>query len=78
MVTKGLITDSFLILHSNQIVRLEMEGGAKARIRGITMDWGLLKADELDEKDRPTGRVFTLYTDSNSFDFLKGLLKKKT
>lgn len=55
-----------------------MEGGAKAMIRGITMDWGLLKADELDEKDRPTGRIFTLYTDSNSFDFLKGLLKKKT
>lgn len=55
-----------------------MEGGAKARIRGITMDWGLLKADELDEKDIPTGRIFTLYTDSNSFDFLKGLLKKKT
>lgn len=42
------------------------------------MEWGLLKADELDEKDRPTGRVFTLYSDSNSFDFLKGLLKKKT
>lgn len=73
-----MITNSFFVLYSNQIVRLEMEGGAKARIRGITMEWGLLKADELDEKDRPTGRVFTLYTDSNSFDFLKGLLKKKT
>ncbi|KAL0635060.1 biotin holocarboxylase synthetase [Maublancomyces gigas] len=63
-------------LHSGQIVRLEMEGGVKARIRGITME-GLLKADELDEEDILTGRVFTLYTDSNSFDFLKGLLKKK-
>lgn len=71
------MADYFLVLHSGQIVRLEMEGGVKARIRGITME-GLLKADELDEKDTLTGRVFTLYTDSNSFDFLKGLLKKKT
>lgn len=73
-----MITNYFFVPYSNQIVRLEMEGGAKARIRGITMEWGLLKADELDEKDIPTGRVFTLYTDSNSFDFLKGLLRKKT
>ncbi|KAL7273035.1 biotin holocarboxylase synthetase [Rhizina undulata] len=65
-------------LHSNQIVRLEMEGGSRARIRGITMDFGLLRADEVDRDDRVTGRVFTLQSDNNSFDFLKGLLKKKT
>lgn len=68
----------FWVHRSNQVVRLEMENGAKARIRGITMDYGLLRADELDENDRQTGRVFTLQSDNNSFDFFKGLLKKKT
>ncbi|RPA96445.1 class II aaRS and biotin synthetase [Choiromyces venosus 120613-1] len=65
-------------LHSGQIVRLEMEGGRKARIRGITPDYGLLTADELDESDRLTGRSFTLQSDNNSFDFFKGLLRRKT
>ena len=62
----------------NQVVRLEMEGGAKACIKGITMDHGLLRAEELDYQDRSTGRVFTLQSDGNSFDFFNGLLKTKT
>lgn len=41
------------------------------------MDYGLLTADELDGEDRQTGKVFTLQSDNNSFDFFKGLLKKK-
>ncbi|KAI5292790.1 biotin holocarboxylase synthetase [Ascosphaera acerosa] len=65
-------------LHSDQIVTLESEGGARARIRGVTRDWGLLQAEELGWEDRPTGKVFTLQSDSNSFDFMKGLLKRKT
>ncbi|KAI5794409.1 biotin-protein ligase [Peziza echinospora] len=64
-------------MHSDQIVRLEMEGGAKARIRGITTDQGLLRADELDREGHATGRVFTLQSDGNSFDFFNGLLKTK-
>ena len=64
-------------LHTDQIVTLEQEGGARVRIKGITTDWGLLRADELGWEDRPTGKVFELQSDSNSFDFLKGLLKKK-
>ncbi|KAL8898918.1 MAG: hypothetical protein Q9207_006459 [Kuettlingeria erythrocarpa] len=64
-------------LHSEQIVTLEAEGGMRARIKGITTDWGLLKAEELGWEDRATGRVVTLQSDSNSFDFFKGLIKRK-
>jgi biotin--protein ligase len=66
-----------LWLHSQQIVTLETEGGARARVVGITRDWGLLKVEELGWEDQPTGRVWTLQADGNSFDFFKGLLKAK-
>lgn len=65
-------------LHSDQIVTLEMEGSARARVKGITRDWGLLVAEELGFEDRPTGRRWELQSDSNSFDFFKGLVKRKT
>ncbi|KAI5196385.1 biotin holocarboxylase synthetase [Aureobasidium subglaciale] len=65
-------------LHSGQIVTLEQEGGVRAKITGITGDWGLLVAEELGWEDRPTGRKWELQSDSNSFDFFKGLLKRKT
>lgn len=65
-------------LHMDQIVTLEAEGGARARIKGITRDYGLLIAEELGWEDRPTGKVWQLQSDSNSFDFFKGLLKRKT
>ena len=64
-------------LHSDQIVTLEAEGGARARIKGITNDWGLLVAEELGWEDRPTGKKWQLQSDSNSFDFFKGLVKRK-
>jgi biotin--protein ligase len=64
-------------LHTDQIVTLETEGGMKARIKGITRDWGLLLAEELGWQDRPTGKVVTLQSDSNSFDFFRGLVRRK-
>lgn len=64
-------------LHTNQIVTLESEGGVKARIKGITRDWGLLLAEELGYEERPTGKVVTLQSDSNSFDFFRGLVRRK-
>ncbi|KAL8897851.1 MAG: hypothetical protein Q9192_002385 [Flavoplaca navasiana] len=64
-------------LHTDQVVTLEAEGGIRARLTGITTDWGLLKAEELGWEDRPTGRILTLQSDSNSFDFFKGLIKRK-
>ena len=65
-------------LHSDQIVTLEAEGGARARIKGITRDFGLLAVEELGWQDRGTGKRWELQSDSNSFDFFKGLLRRKT
>ena len=64
-------------LHSDQVVTLEAEGGVKARIKGISREWGLLIAEELGWEDRPSGKVWMLQSDSNSFDFFKGLVKRK-
>ncbi|KAK4495830.1 hypothetical protein PRZ48_013098 [Zasmidium cellare] len=62
-------------LHTGQVVTLESEGGLKARIKGITRDWGLLVAEEVVE--RGVGRRVELQSDSNSFDFLRGLVRRK-
>jgi biotin--protein ligase len=64
-------------LHSDQIVTLEAEGGVRARIKGITRDWGLLVAEELGWEDQWTGKRWTLQSDSNSFDFFRGLVRRK-
>ncbi|OJJ46587.1 hypothetical protein ASPZODRAFT_16339 [Penicilliopsis zonata CBS 506.65] len=64
-------------LHMHQVVTLEEQGCAKARIKGITRDYGLLLAEELGWNDRPTGRIWQLQSDSNSFDFFRGLVKRK-
>jgi biotin--protein ligase len=66
-----------LWLHSDQIITLEAEGGVRARVLGITRDWGFLRVQELGWEDRPTGKIIELQTDSNSFDFFKGLVKRK-
>lgn len=64
-------------LHSGQVVTLEAEGGATARVVGITRDWGLLRAMEVGPDGRDTGRTWALQSDENSFDFWKGLVKRK-
>ncbi|AEO59119.1 hypothetical protein MYCTH_2119403 [Thermothelomyces thermophilus ATCC 42464] len=69
-------------LHTNQIVTLEAEGGVKARVVGITRDWGMLMAEEVADNGingalRSTGKVWALQSDENSFDFWKGLVKRK-
>lgn len=64
-------------LHSGQEITLEAEGGVRARVVGITRDWGLLRVQELSLDGRLTGRVWALQSDENSFDFWKGLVKRK-
>lgn len=64
-------------LHSDQVITLEAEGGAKARVRGVTADWGMLEVAELGWDGRETGRVWELQSDENSFDFWKGLVRRK-
>jgi biotin---protein ligase len=49
----------------------------RARVMGISRDWGLLRVEELGWEDRGTGRVWELQSDSNSFDFFRGLVKRK-
>lgn len=63
-------------LHSEQIVTLE-DTGVRARILGIERNWGLMRAEELGWEDRPTGKIIELQSDSNSFDFFRGLLRRK-
>ncbi|KJZ78569.1 hypothetical protein HIM_01960 [Hirsutella minnesotensis 3608] len=64
-------------LHTGQAVSLEQEGGVKARVLGITRDWGMLRVEETDNEGRGTGKIWTLQSDENSFDFWKGLVKRK-
>ncbi|VEU24075.1 DEKNAAC105247 [Brettanomyces naardenensis] len=63
--------------HSNQIVHILSEGNARAQIVGITPDWGLLLAREIDSNDKPTGTMYELQPDGNSFDMFRGLISKK-
>ncbi|KAK7424715.1 biotin holocarboxylase synthetase [Neonectria punicea] len=65
-------------LHTGQAVTLEAEAGVKARVLGITRDWGMLRVEEVDSSGRGTGRLWTLQSDENSFDYWKGLVRKKT
>ncbi|OLL21649.1 Biotin--protein ligase [Neolecta irregularis DAH-3] len=60
-------------LHSGQLVSVE---GVRAEILGITDD-GLLSCEEVDETSRRIGRKWALQPDGNSFDMLKGLIRRK-
>ncbi|KAK8045360.1 hypothetical protein PG993_005384 [Apiospora rasikravindrae] len=76
-VRKGFTTELERVyyshwLHGRQEVTLEAEGGVKARIVGITRDWGMLRAEEIG-----SGKMWALQSDENSFDFFKGLVKRK-
>lgn len=64
-------------LHGGQEVTLQAEGGVRAKIVGITRDWGLLKAQEIGFDGRITGKMWALQSDENSFDFWKGLVRRK-
>ncbi|CAK7267884.1 biotin holocarboxylase synthetase [Sporothrix epigloea] len=81
-------------LHTNQVVTLEAVAGTpRARVLGISADWGLLQVAEVvqsaaasirggegedDQEERLTGRVWKLQSDENSFDYWKGLVRTKT
>ncbi|KAF4122782.1 biotin---protein ligase [Geosmithia morbida] len=64
-------------LHTDQLITLETESGARARVRGITRDWGMLRVEEIDGHGRGVGRLWTLQSDENSFDYWKGLVRRK-
>ncbi|KAI5957349.1 BPL1 [Candida jiufengensis] len=59
--------------HSNQKVDVENNGQTRiCIIKGITPDYGLLIAEDIDNKE-----VLHLQPDGNSFDIFKGLVYKK-
>ncbi|KAG9254723.1 biotin-protein ligase [Emericellopsis atlantica] len=64
-------------LHTGQLVTLEQYGGANARVLGITRDWGLLRVEEIDGRGRGTGKMWALQSDENSFDYWRGLMRRK-
>lgn len=64
-------------LHTGQLVTLEAEGGVHARVIGITRDWGMLRVEETDREGRGIGKIWALQSDENSFDYWKGLLRRK-
>ncbi|KAL1799682.1 hypothetical protein ACET3X_000024 [Alternaria dauci] len=69
-------------LHTDQLVTLEdqqgVQSGCRAKIKGITRDWGLLLAEEVREVDgRGTGKIIQIQSDGNSFDFFRGLVRRK-
>lgn len=66
-----------LWFHSNQMVTLHDKPGVKAQIIGITPEWGMLLVRELNPNGTPTGTVYELQPDGNSFDMFKGLISKK-
>ncbi|KAL6940460.1 hypothetical protein ACO0QE_004361 [Hanseniaspora vineae] len=65
-------------LHSSQIITLT-DHSVRAKIVGITEDYGLLIAKELraGSNDAFTGNVYHLQPDGNTFDIFRGLISKK-
>ncbi|ORX51705.1 class II aaRS and biotin synthetase [Hesseltinella vesiculosa] len=61
-------------LHTDKLVTLTTHDNVKAKIVGITSDYGMLEA--INEDDKKTR--YTLQPDGNSFDMLKGLIIKKS
>ncbi|EPX72445.1 biotin-protein ligase [Schizosaccharomyces octosporus yFS286] len=62
-------------LHDEQVVSLS--SGEKARIKGITCDFGLLIAELLNDSGIANRKDIYLQPDGNSFDLMKNLITKK-
>lgn len=65
--------NSVILLFSDKLVTLTTHNNERARIVGITTDYGMLEAVSVDDPRKK----FTLQPDGNSFDMLKGLIIKK-
>lgn len=67
-------------LHTNALVTLTTMNPPKTvRIRGVTLDYGLLHTVAVDAQGRDiVGEEYRLQPDGNSFDMLKGLISFKS
>ncbi|CAO3611002.1 unnamed protein product [Cunninghamella echinulata] len=61
-------------LHSDKLVTLTTHENVKAKIVGITSDYGMLEVVDVNNSHQK----YTLQPDGNSFDMLKGLIIKKS
>lgn len=83
VVTVDASADVKMVARSGSHGRPPQSGPVRARILGITRDHGQLRAEELcadadgEDRDRPTGRELVLESDYNSFDFFRGLVRRK-
>lgn len=65
-------------LHTGQLVTISEDmADVKARVLGITTDWGMLRVEETDREGRGTGKIWGLQSDENSFDYWKGFVRRK-
>lgn len=62
-----------MFFNSDKLVTLTTHNDEKAKIIGITSDYGMLEAVSINDPKKK----FTLQPDGNSFDMLKGLIIKK-
>ncbi|KAF8984179.1 biotin holocarboxylase synthetase [Entomortierella lignicola] len=67
-------------LHSDALVTLTtMTPNKRVRIKGITLDYGLLRTVAVDDQGRDIlDEEYQLQPDGNSFDMLKGLISMKS
>lgn len=59
-------------MHEGAVVKLEEEGGREVVVDGVDGETGCLVV-----RDRASGRTFEVRSDGNSFDFMKGLIRRK-
>ena len=64
--------------HRNQIVTLETRNNQRARIIGVTSDFGLLKVNTINDDNDNLEEIITLQPDGNSFDMMKGMISHKS
>lgn len=78
--SKSLLPEYYKFwLHTDQIVTLTSHGNVRAKITGITDDYGLLIAQELrpGSNTEYSGAIYNLQPDGNTFDIFRGLIAKK-
>ncbi|RKP27550.1 biotin-protein ligase [Syncephalis pseudoplumigaleata] len=66
-------------LHSGQVVTLADQGAVRARILGITPDYGLLEtvAVDVNGAELSPRQLYTLQPDGNSFDMMHNMISNK-
>jgi biotin--protein ligase len=66
-------------IHTNQLITLKDQGGIRARILGITADYGLLEVVAVDDNNQELvpRQLYQLQPDGNSFDLMHNMISRK-